>query len=190
MMAIRLTSRWIMVCPFPPRFLNRAASFFDLWLYVLWPRQFQSRHNFSLPAKTVRHASLCVRLDNRVSSSSALSEARRISVSSALYIYGYCNFMRVLSLNWNYGMCTYAAGSDFITGAAHTVIPIQRQHAHKIAISVYTYTYIALTDIVGRCVSPAGWLAPARQSLYMFHIIIIDETAHHNNNFYCTLCYA
>ena len=57
---ICLTSRWIMLCPFPPRFLNRAASFFDLWLYVLWPRQFQSRHNFSLPAKTVRHASLCL----------------------------------------------------------------------------------------------------------------------------------
>ena len=25
----------------------------------------------------------------------------------------------------------------YITGAAHTVIPIQRQHAHKIAISDY-----------------------------------------------------
>ena len=51
------------------------------------------------------------------------------------------------------------AGSDFsiyiLTGAAHTVIPIQRQHAHKIAISVYIYTYtFALeTDIEGRCVS-------------------------------------
>ena len=47
--------------------------------------------------------SLLQRLDNRISSSSALSEARRISVSK---IYGYCNFMRVLSLNWNYGMCS------------------------------------------------------------------------------------
>ena len=38
-----------------------------------------------------------------------------------------------------------------ITGAAHTVIPIQRQHAHKIAISDI---YSALeTAIVGRCVS-------------------------------------
>ena len=48
----------------------------------------------------------------------------------------------------------------YITGAAHTVISIQRQHAHKIAISVYTRTldYIHLysvleTDIEGRCVS-------------------------------------
>ena len=57
--------------------------------------------------------------------------------------------MRVLSLNWNYGMCSArywragasqpsrTSGSDFsiyryITGA---VIPIQRQHAHKIATS-------------------------------------------------------
>ena len=31
------------------------------------------------------------------------------------------------------------AGSDFST--AHTVIPIQRQHAHKIAISVAIYIY-------------------------------------------------
>ena len=44
--------------------------------------------------------------------------------------------------------------SDFIlyTGAAHTVIPIQRQHAHKIAIPIYTYTALE-TDIEGRCVS-------------------------------------
>ena len=45
--------------------------------------------------------SLLWRLDNRVSSSSALSEARHISVSSAIR-----NFMRVLSLNWNYGVCS------------------------------------------------------------------------------------
>ena len=38
----------------------------------------------------------------------------------------------------------------YLTGAAHTVIPIQRQHAHKIAISVYSALE---TDIVGRCVS-------------------------------------
>ena len=48
------------------RFLNRDVSFFDLCLYA---RQFQSRDNFPSPAKTVRHASLCRRLDNRVSSS-------------------------------------------------------------------------------------------------------------------------
>ena len=35
------------------------ASLFDLCLYALWPRQFQSRDNFPSPAKTVRHASLC-----------------------------------------------------------------------------------------------------------------------------------
>ena len=36
-----------------------------------------------------------------------------------------------------------------VTGAAHTVIPIQRQHAHKIEISVHVH----LTYIEGRCVS-------------------------------------
>ena len=44
----------------------------------------------------------------------------------------------------------------YITGAVHTVIPIQRQHAHKIAISVYTYIHLCSaleTDIEGRCVS-------------------------------------
>ena len=46
--------------PFPPRFLNRDASFFDLCLYALWPLQFQSGDNFSSPAKTVRYASLCL----------------------------------------------------------------------------------------------------------------------------------
>ena len=103
------------MCPFPSRFLNRDASFFDLCLYALWPRQFQSRDNFSSPAKTVRHASLCLyelprRLDNRVSSSSALSETRRIFLRYLFLVhctvYGCCNFMRVLSLNWNYGMCS------------------------------------------------------------------------------------
>ena len=48
--------------PFPPRFPNRDASYFYLCLYALWPRQFQSRDNFSPPAKTVRHASLCLYL--------------------------------------------------------------------------------------------------------------------------------
>ena len=45
---------------------------------ILW--QFQSRDNFSSAAKTVRlyFYELPRRLDNRVSSSSALSEARRI----------------------------------------------------------------------------------------------------------------
>ena len=72
-------------------------------------------------------------------------------------VYGYCNFMRVLSLNWNYGMCSARERERanlvdswqrfFYMGAAHTVIPIQRQHAHKIAISVYS----ALET--GRCVS-------------------------------------
>ena len=76
---IRSLSRWIIVSPFPPRYLNRDASLFHLCLYALWPRQFQS-DNFSSPAKTVRYASLCIYLGvwiyNRVSSSSALSEAR------------------------------------------------------------------------------------------------------------------
>ena len=49
-------------------------------------------------------------LDNRVSSSSAFSEARLIflrCLSLVLaVVYRCCNFMRVLSLNWNYGMCS------------------------------------------------------------------------------------
>ena len=36
------------------------------------------------------------------------------------------------------GIYIYIYIGIYITGAAHTVIPIQRQHAHKIAISVYT----------------------------------------------------
>ena len=35
-----------------------------------------------------------------------------------------------------------ASGSDF--SGPHTVIPIQRQHAHKIAISDYIHLYSAL----------------------------------------------
>ena len=62
--------------------LSESRRLFDICLYALWPRQFQIRDKFSSAAKTVRYASLCLyilwRLDNRVSSSSALSEARRI----------------------------------------------------------------------------------------------------------------
>ena len=55
---------------------------------------------------------------------------------------------------------SYAPGI-YITGAAHTVIPIQRQHAHNIAISVYETVgdassfdiCLTQTDIEGRCVS-------------------------------------
>ena len=31
-------------------------------IYALWPRPFQTRDNFSSPAKTVRHTSLCLYL--------------------------------------------------------------------------------------------------------------------------------
>ena len=124
---------------------------------ILW--QFQSSDNFSSAAKTVRLYlyELPRRLDNRVSSSSALSEARRIFLRYLHCInVGYCNFMRVLSLNWNYGMCSARYKSlpavyttrlaRPITGAAHTVIPIQRQHAHKIAISVHLTIYQCTRD--------------------------------------------
>ena len=41
-------------------------------------------------------------------------------------------------------LVVHLAAKFHITGAAHTVIPIQRQHTHKIATSVYS---------AGRCVS-------------------------------------
>ena len=77
------TSRWIIVSPFPPRFLNRDASFFDvaLCLYALWPRRFRAATIFRRLRRVcaARLAlSLPRRLDYRVSSSFALSEARRI----------------------------------------------------------------------------------------------------------------
>ena len=101
---ICLTSRWIIVSRFPPRFLNRDA---DLCLYasaVSEPRQFFVACEDCAARLAL---SLSRRLDNRVSSSSALSEARLIFLRSlSLYIIRCCNFMRVLSLNWNYGMCS------------------------------------------------------------------------------------
>ena len=144
------------MCPFPSRFLNRDASFFDLCLYALWPRQFQSRDNFSSPAKTVRHASLCLYFGVWIIVSPLpprflKRDASSFDICFWCTVYGCCNFMRVLSLNWNYGMCSArywragasqpsrTSGSDFsiyiyiyiyrymgiyITGAAHTVIPI------------------------------------------------------------------
>ena len=134
---------------------------------ILW--QFQSRDNFSSAAKTVRLYlyELPRRLANRVSSSSALSEARRIFLRYLHCINIYSKCIRILhfyarvvvELELRYvqrplyiyhiyiyiyiykiaASCTARSRSP-ITGAAHTVIPIQRQHAHKIAISVYTYT--------------------------------------------------
>ena len=132
------------------RFLLRSLSLRSLASAVSESRQFFAACE---DCATRLALSLPQRLDNRVSSSSALFEARlpTIPVSSELYI---VNFMRVLSLNWNYGMCSArywragasqpsrtsgsdywragasrTSGSDFsiyITGAAHTVIPIQR----------------------------------------------------------------
>ena len=79
------------------RFLLRSLSLRSLASAVSESRQFfaacedcAARLALSLPQ----------RLDNRVSSSSALST--HLSVSCARC----CNFMRVLSLNWNYGMCS------------------------------------------------------------------------------------
>ena len=119
--------------PFHPRFLNRDASFFDLCLYALWPRQFQSRDNFSSPAKTVRHALLCLYFD--------------VSIIVSPLPPRFLKHLPVSSWRAGASQPSRTAGSDFsiyITGAAHTVIPIQRQHAHKIAISVYT-CYIQCT---------------------------------------------
>ena len=131
----------------------------------LWPQQFQSRDNFSSPA---RHDSLYLyelprRLDNRVSSSTALSEARRIYLSlvhcinvySQVYvIYGYCNFMRVLSLNWNYGMCS----ARYI----YTHIPIY----------IYIYIYI-YRKIAARCTTR---LARSRSPIMVLQMWIIYTT--------------
>ena len=86
------------------RLFLRSLSVRSLASAVSEPRQFF----VACEDCTARFAlSLLWRLDNRVSSSSALSEARRIFLRYLfLYIYGCCNFMRVLSLNWNYGMCS------------------------------------------------------------------------------------
>ena len=68
-----------------------------------------------------------------------------------------CSCNLIPGHNWRAGASqpSRTSGSDFsiyiyiyrymgiyITGAAHTVIPIQRQHAHKIAISVHLTIYI------------------------------------------------
>ena len=73
------------------------------------------------------------------------------SPSIYIYIYIYRKFA---------ASCTtrLARSRSPITGAAHTVIPIQRQHAHKIAISVYDvhltiYIYTVYILETGRCVS-------------------------------------
>ena len=82
------------------RLFLRSPSVRSLASAVSEPRQFF----VACEDCTARFAlSLLWRLDNRVSSSSALSEARRIFLVSSG---GCCNFMRVLSLNWNYGMCS------------------------------------------------------------------------------------
>ena len=94
-----LPSRWIIVSPFPPRFPNRDPSYFDLSLASAVS---ESRQFFAACEDCAARLALSLpqRLDNRVSSSSALSEARLIFLSLVP------RFMRVLSLNWNYGMCS------------------------------------------------------------------------------------
>ena len=71
-----------------------------------------------------------------------MCSARYIYTHIPIYIYIYIYIYRKIAAR-----CTtrLARSRSPITGAAHTVIPIQRQHAHKIAISG--------ADIEGRCVS-------------------------------------
>ena len=135
MMAIRIsdiicfTSRWIMVCPFPPRFLNRAASFFDLWLYVLWPRQFQSHPNFSLPGKTVQHASLGLYFGVWIIVSPLPPRSETHRYLSLVPKYG-C--IRVLSLNWNYGMIRSLCDIKNLRLRSHSPMIYMTQDGHAI----------------------------------------------------------
>ena len=80
---ICLTSRWIIVSPFLIETRLSSISVID----ALWPRQFQSHDNFSSPAKTVRHASLCHYLSVWIIVSHLPPRflKRDVSVSSALY---------------------------------------------------------------------------------------------------------
>ena len=73
-----LPSRWIIVSPFPPRFHNRDASYFGLSLRSLASAVSESRQFFAACEDCAARLALSLpqRLDNRVSSSSALSEAR------------------------------------------------------------------------------------------------------------------
>ena len=82
-----LPSRWIIVSPFPP---HRNASYFDLSLRSLASAVSESQHFFAACEDCAARLALSLpqRLDNRVSSSSALSEARLI-------------FLRYLSLVQN-----------------------------------------------------------------------------------------
>ena len=72
-----LQSRWIIVSPFPPRFPNRDPSYFDMSLASAVS---ESRQFFAACEDCAARLALSLhqRLDNRVSSSSALSEARLI----------------------------------------------------------------------------------------------------------------
>ena len=135
------------------RLFLRSLSVRSLASAVSEPRQFF----VACEDCTARFAlSLLWRLDNRVSSSSALSEARRIFlhciqfyarvvvklelryVQRPLYIYTHIPIYRKIAARW-------------LARAAHTVIPIQRKHAHKIETSVRYAVHE--TDIEGRCIS-------------------------------------
>ena len=111
------------------RLFLRSPSVRSLASAVSEPRQFF----VACEDCTARFAlSLLWRLDNRVSSSSALSEARRIFLVSSA---GCCNFMRVLSLNWNYGMCSaryWRAGAS------------QPSRTSGSDFSIYIYIYIII----------------------------------------------
>ena len=69
---------WIIASPFPPRFLNRDASFFDLCLLLIDASAISESRQFLVACEDCAARFAPRRLDNRVSSSSALSEARRI----------------------------------------------------------------------------------------------------------------
>ena len=92
---------------------------------ILW--QFQSRDNFSSAAKTVRLYlyELPRRLDNRVSSSSALSEARRIFLRYLHCINVYSKCIRILQFY------------------ARVVVELELRYVQRpLYIYIYIYIYI------------------------------------------------
>ena len=129
---ICLTSRWICSTALSEsrRFFLRSLSLRSLASAVSQRRQFfVACEDCACAARLA--LSLPRRLDNRVSSSSALSEARqRLTSVVVTMLQFYARVVVELELRYVQRQRPKSAAA-----AAHTVIPIQRQHAHKIATS-------------------------------------------------------
>ena len=104
----------------------------------------RSRACFSGRVYSYRHLMSTTQLDR--SRSPTMPCILLVYIYIYIYIYTYIYIYRKIAAS-----CTtrLARSRSPITGAALTVIPIQRQHAHKIAIA----DYMQETDIEGRCVS-------------------------------------